>query len=79
MNQWVTFDFVPFSRQMVMKLPELNLNRPLANVKGPEMEAFVDKCRSLTYPELSESLKISSKDVFELIGQNVPCVGCRRR
>ena len=62
-----------------MKLPELNLNHSPACLKGAEMDAFVDKCRLLSASELIESMKVSSKEVFELISQNVPCVGCRRR
>lgn len=64
---------------MVMKLPELNLNNPTTCLKNTEFETFVGNYRQLSSSELSESLKISSKDVLDLIAQNVPCVGCRRR
>lgn len=64
---------------MVMKLPELNLGKLPPGVKNSEVESFVEKCKLLTPGELKESLKVSSQEVFELIGPNVPCVGCRRR
>ena len=62
-----------------MKLPELNLNRIPSCLKGSEMELFINKWKSLTATELDDSMKVSNTEVFKLIGQNVPCVGCRRR
>lgn len=64
---------------MVMKLPELNLTRLPSCLKGSENEAFVDKRKLLTAAEMNDSMKVSSQEVLELIGPNVPCVGCRRR
>ena len=64
---------------MVMKLPELNLTRLPSCLKGSDNEAFVDKRKLLTVAEMNDSMKVSSQEVLELIGPNVPCVGCRRR
>jgi hypothetical protein len=64
---------------MVMKLPELNLTRLPSCLKGSENDAFVDKRKLLTVAEMNDSMKVSSQEVLELIGPNVPCVGCRRR
>lgn len=64
---------------MVIKLPELNLARLPSCLKGSDNEAFIDKRKLLTSGEMNESLKVSSQEVLELIGPNVPCVGCRRR
>lgn len=65
--------------QMVMKLPELNLSRLPSCHKPSEQELFVDKKKLLTATELNEALCVSCQEVLELIGPNVPCVGCRRR
>lgn len=62
-----------------MKLPELNLARLPSCLKGSDNEAFVNKRKLLTSVEMNDSLKVSSQEVLELIGPNVPCVGCRRR
>lgn len=62
-----------------MKLPDLVLNRLPPGIKNTEVESFLEKCKLLTPAELKESMKVTSKEVFELIGPNVPCVGCRRR
>ena len=64
---------------MVMKLPELNLARLPSCLKGSENEAFIDKRKLLTSTEMNDSMKVTSQEVLELIGPNVPCVGCRRR
>ncbi|XP_046649775.1 gametogenetin-binding protein 2-like [Daphnia pulicaria] len=71
---------LPFDENisMVMKLPELNLTRLPSCLKGSENDAFVDKRKLLTVAEMNDSMKVSSQEVLELIGPNVPCVGCRR-
>lgn len=62
-----------------MKLPELNLTRLPICHKASEQEVFTDKKKLLTAAELHEALGVSSEEVLDLIGPNVPCVGCRRR
>lgn len=71
---------LPFDENisMVMKLPELNLTRLPSCLKGSENDAFIDKKKLLTSAEMNDSMKVSSQEVLELIGPNVPCVGCRR-
>ena len=64
---------------MVMKLPELNFTRLPFSLKSSEMELFLNKWKSLTTTELNQSMKVTNTEVFQLIGQIVPCVGCRRR
>lgn len=64
---------------MVMKLPDLILNRLPSGIKNAELDSFVDKCKLLTSTELNDCMQVTSQEVFELIGPNVPCVGCRRR
>ena len=66
-------------KQMVMKLPELNLSCTPSCPKSSESEDFANKRKLLTSTELNDSMKVSSQEVLELIGPNVPCVGCRRR
>jgi len=63
---------------MVMKLPELNFTRLPFSLKSSEMELFLNKWKSLTTTELNQSMKVTNTEVFQLIGQIVPCVGCRR-
>lgn len=71
---------LPFDENiaMVMKLPELNLNRLPSCLKSSEMELFLNKWKLLTATELNQSMRVTNTEVFQLIGQNVPCVGCRR-
>ena len=48
-------------------------------IKQKELEGFVQKFNALTKDEIAVALMVTNKEVFKLLSQLVPCVGCRRR
>lgn len=48
-------------------------------VKGREFEEFMRKYRILTTDELKAALRVDASDIFNVLNQSIPCVGCRRR
>ena len=65
--------------QLVMDLKSVGLVSDNQQVKGKELEEFSRKISLLTEKELSVSLSVSQSEVFKVLNQSVPCVGCRRR
>ncbi|XP_051174499.1 gametogenetin-binding protein 2-like [Leptopilina boulardi] len=47
-------------------------------VRGKELEDFSRKLKTLTKEELKGSLEVTCKDFLSILGQTIPCVGCRR-
>lgn len=48
-------------------------------VKGREYEDFMRKYKILTTDELKAALRVDASDIFNVLNQSIPCVGCRRR
>lgn len=44
-----------------------------------ELERFVQKFRALSSDELTLATMVTDKEMFNLLAQMIPCVGCRRR
>lgn len=64
---------------MVMDLKSVALVSDNQHVKGKELEEFVRKMNLLTESELSNALEVTRSEIFHVLNQAVPCVGCRRR
>lgn len=64
---------------MIMDLNTMGLICDNPQVKGREYEDFMRKYRILTAEELKASLKVDASDIFNVLNQSIPCVGCRRR
>lgn len=48
-------------------------------VKQRELERFVQKFRALSSDEIAIAMMVTGKEIFNLLAQTIPCVGCRRR
>lgn len=48
-------------------------------VRGKELDKFLDMYNSLTPSELRQAFEVEFKDIMSILGQTIPCVGCRRR
>lgn len=48
-------------------------------VKGREYDEFIRKYRTLTTDETKSALRVDASDIFNVLNQSIPCVGCRRR
>ena len=48
-------------------------------VKQKELERFVQKFRALSSDEIAIAMMVTNREIFNLLAQMVPCVGCRRR
>lgn len=47
--------------------------------KGKQLEEFTKKYNMLSKEEIKNSFEASCKDLLSILGQAVPCIGCRRR
>lgn len=47
-------------------------------VRGKQLDEFTRKLDMLTKEEIKASFEVTCKDMFAILGQAVPCVGCRR-
>ncbi|XP_043484649.1 gametogenetin-binding protein 2-like [Leptopilina heterotoma] len=47
-------------------------------VRGKELEDFTRKLNTLTKEELKSSFEVTCKDFLSILGQTIPCVGCRK-
>ncbi|XP_034946230.1 gametogenetin-binding protein 2-like [Chelonus insularis] len=63
---------------MIMDLNNLGYinENPLA--RGKPLDEFIKKLNVLTKDEVKASFKATNKDILSILGQAVPCVGCRR-
>lgn len=68
-----------FCFQMIMDLNTMGLICDNPQVKGREYEEFMRKYRILTTDELKAALRVDASDIFNVLNQSIPCVGCRRR
>lgn len=66
------------SLTMVMDLRSLGLLTDHQQLKGKEIEDFGRKMSLLTEEELNCALQVTHLDIMHVLGQSVPCVGCRR-
>ena len=65
--------------QMVMEFGDTCVGCEQVGIKQKELERFVSKFRALSSDEIAVALMVTNKDIFNLLTQMVPCVGCRRR
>ncbi|XP_039746883.1 gametogenetin-binding protein 2-like [Pararge aegeria] len=63
---------------MIMDLNTMGLICDNPQVKGREYEEFMRKYRILTTDELKSALRVDATDIFNVLNQSIPCVGCRR-
>ncbi|KPI91656.1 Gametogenetin-binding protein 2-like [Papilio xuthus] len=63
---------------MVMDLKTMGLICDNPQVKGREYEEFMRKYRILSTEELKAALRVDASDIFNVLNQSIPCVGCRR-
>ncbi|XP_013195538.1 gametogenetin-binding protein 2-like [Amyelois transitella] len=63
---------------MIMDLNTMGLICDNSQVKGREYEEFMRKYRILTTDELKSALRVDASDIFNVLNQSIPCVGCRR-
>ncbi|CAH0721856.1 unnamed protein product, partial [Brenthis ino] len=63
---------------MIMDLNTMGLICDSPQVKGREYEEFMRKYRILTTDELKSALRVDASDIFNVLNQSIPCVGCRR-
>ncbi|KAJ2952911.1 hypothetical protein O0L34_g7277 [Tuta absoluta] len=63
---------------MIMDLNTMGLICDNAQVKGREYEDFMRKYRTLSTDELKAALRVDASDIFNVLNQSIPCVGCRR-
>ncbi|XP_015604468.1 gametogenetin-binding protein 2-like isoform X2 [Cephus cinctus] len=47
-------------------------------VRGKQLDEFTRKLNMLTKDEVKASFEVTCKDMLSILGQAVPCVGCRR-
>lgn len=48
-------------------------------ITGKQLDEFIKKLNILTEDEIKASFKICLKDMLNVLDQENPCVGCRRR
>lgn len=63
---------------MIMDLNTLGLICDNPQVKGREYDDFLRKYKILTTDELKSALRVDASDIFNVLNQSIPCVGCRR-
>ncbi|XP_066589135.1 gametogenetin-binding protein 2-like isoform X2 [Prorops nasuta] len=63
---------------MIMDINNLGAicDNPL--IRGKQLDEFSKKLDMLSKEELKASFEVSSKDMLAILGQAVPCVGCRK-
>ena len=50
-----------------------------SGIKQKELERFVQKFHALSSDEVAIAMMVTNREIFNLLAQLVPCVGCRRR
>ena len=48
-------------------------------MKQKELERFVQKFGALSSDEIAIAMMVTNREIFNMLAQMVPCVGCRRR
>lgn len=62
-----------------MDLNHLGYVNECPPVRGKQLDEFCRKLNMLTKEEIKASFEVTHKDMLAILGQVVPCVGCRRR
>lgn len=70
-------DFVFF--QMIMDISDLGAICDSPLIRGKQLDEFTRKLNMLTKEEVKASFEVACKDMLAILGEAVPCVGCRRR
>ncbi|XP_017791678.1 PREDICTED: gametogenetin-binding protein 2-like [Habropoda laboriosa] len=63
---------------MIMDIHDLGAICDSPLVCGKELDEFTRKLNMLTKEEIKASFEVTCKDMLAILGQAVPCVGCRR-
>lgn len=66
------------SLTMVMDLNPVGLVCDNPQVKGRDIDDFMIKYKCLNADELKDACTVDANDVFNVLNQTIPCVGCRR-
>ena len=64
---------------MVMDVKGLDLICESPLIRGKQLEEFSSNFDTLTNEEAKASFEGTYKDLMDVLGECVPCVGCRRR
>ena len=76
------FNLMSFVSQLVMDLSNEDLVQEVKQVpplKVQSLDSFVKKYRMLNKRELQDVLKVSIKEILDIMSESIDCVGCRRR
>ena len=65
--------------QMVIQFSDTCVCCDKASIKQKELDRFMQRFCALSNDEVAVALMVTSKEIFSLLFQMVPCVGCRRR
>ena len=65
--------------QMVVQFSDSCICCESGGIKAKDLERFDHKLQALTSDEVAMALVVTNKEIFNLLAQLVPCVGCRRR
>ena len=65
--------------QMVIQFNDTCVGCNQIAIKQRELERFVQKYHALSSDEVAVALMVTNKEIFSLLAQLVPCVGCRKR
>ncbi|KAG7188191.1 hypothetical protein KM043_017684 [Ampulex compressa] len=63
---------------MIMDIGSLGAICDSPMIRGKHLEEFTRKLELLTKEELKASFEVTCKDMLAILGEAVPCVGCRR-
>ena len=64
---------------MVIQFEDTCLGCTKEAMKQKELEYFVQKFHMLSNDDIAVALMVTSREMYSLLSQMVPCVGCRRR
>jgi hypothetical protein len=79
-TNFVSFTLIFF--QLVMDLSNEDLVQEVKQIpplKVQSLDSFVKKYRMLNKRELQDILKVSIKEILDIMSESIDCVGCRRR
>ncbi|XP_013401216.1 gametogenetin-binding protein 2 [Lingula anatina] len=66
------------SLSLVLQFTDTCIGCEMSTIKMTELERFVQRFHALSQDEIATALMVTGKEVFNLLSQMVPCVGCRR-
>lgn len=76
---FISHSHLSIHTQMIMDVNGLGAVCDGPLVRGKQLDEFSRKLNMLTKEEAKASFEVTCKDMLAILGQAVPCVGCRRR